>query len=162
MFGSFFSKPGKDLLISGDAQAHQFLADSWQWRIGDMRALHFSACGDVFLTDSQDAVHWLQTTSGTFSRLADSVAAFEASLKQKAFCEEVLQAPLVAGLKAKLGPLPVGRCYSYKIMPVLGGGPELENRVTLPLYEHVGLNGDIRVQIKDLPDGAVVQVRVVD
>lgn len=165
MFGGLFGKPkilGKALLIAGDTRVHQGLAESWGWLIGDKKPLHFSACGDVFLTDAAQAVEWLETTTGKLTRLVDSVSAFEELLKQRSFCDGVLQAPLVEQLRAQLGPLPPVRCYSYKMMPVLGGSEGLENRAILPLYEHVGLNGDIRLQVKDLPPGATIQIKVVD
>ena len=69
---------------------------------------------------------------------------------------------LVEASKDKLGPLEEGRKYYMVIPGVLGGEYGISNIKTLPLAELIRLSGDLGKQIKDLPDGAQVTLKVVD
>lgn len=62
----------------------------------------------------------------------------------------------------KLGVLPEGRKYCLKIPSVLGGAYEGDNLGTISLEELVLASGDIARQIKDLPSGAQVRLRVTE
>lgn len=109
LFKNLFGKPKDpltDLLLETNVQATEVLAKTWGWLIGkETQTLHFSACGDVFFTDSTDAVYWLRTMEGKFTKLADSVSSFEILLKQPSFREQVLQPQRVAKMHSQLGPL---------------------------------------------------------
>ena len=67
---------------------------------------------------------------------------------------------LVEEAKELLGPLADGRKYYLVIPGVLGGTYDASNIKTLPLDELIRLSGDIAQQIKDLPDGAKVEIKV--
>jgi len=54
-----------------------------------------------------------------------------------------------------LGP---GLCYSYKMLPILGGSYGPEGRVTLPIGEHFGLWGRMHREVSGLPDGTEIQI----
>ncbi len=69
---------------------------------------------------------------------------------------------LLAQAKEALGPLWEGRKYHLVIPGVLGGEYALSNIKTAPLVELVRLSGDIGRQIKDLPDGTEIELKVVD
>lgn len=69
---------------------------------------------------------------------------------------------LVAQAKQALGPLPEGRKYHLVIPGALGGEYAISNIKTAPLVELVRLSGDIGRQIKDLPDGAQIELKVVE
>lgn len=62
----------------------------------------------------------------------------------------------------KLGVLPEGRKYCLKIPAVLGGSYDANNLATISLEELVLASGDIAHQLKDLPDGAQVRIRVTE
>jgi hypothetical protein len=70
--------------------------------------------------------------------------------------------PLVEQACEKLGPLVEGRKYCFKIPAILGGQYAAENMGTIALLELIRASGDIAQQIKDLPAGAKVHLRVVD
>ena len=68
---------------------------------------------------------------------------------------------LVAEAERKLGPLPPDRCY-YLIYPSpLGGQYVADNMAMAPRVEVVSSSGDIANQIRHLPDGAKVQIKLV-
>jgi hypothetical protein len=69
---------------------------------------------------------------------------------------------LVEKAHEKCGALAAGRKYCLKIPAVLGGQYSSDNMGTITLLELIRASGDIAQKIKDLPDGAKVQLRVVD
>lgn len=69
---------------------------------------------------------------------------------------------MVEEAKELLGPLTDGRKYYLVVPGVLGGTYNASNIKTLPLEELIRLSGDIAQQIKDLPDGAKVEIKVTD
>jgi hypothetical protein len=44
---------------------------------------------------------------------------------------------------------------------VLGGSYSVENRYAISIAEHASFSGDLHRQIRDLPDGTAVRVKVV-
>ena len=70
--------------------------------------------------------------------------------------------PVVEKLVASGRVLSPRQCYSYRILPVLGGSYKAEDRVLLPIREHLGAWGSLHRQIADLPDGSQVQIEVTD
>jgi len=69
---------------------------------------------------------------------------------------------LVEKAQEHLGPLTEGRKYCLVTPGVLGGEYAISNIKTVPLIELIRFSGDLANQIKDLPDGAQVQLKVVD
>jgi len=68
--------------------------------------------------------------------------------------------PLVELATQKLGPVPDGRCYCLKIPAVIGGKYEPDNIGTISLEELISFSGDMAAQIKDLPDGAQIEIKI--
>ncbi|MRJ44238.1 DUF1851 domain-containing protein [Idiomarina loihiensis] len=78
------------------------------------------------------------------------------------FLEDWYMQALVEQAKESLGALSEGRKYCLVIPAALGGEYGISNIKTVPLVELVRFSGDLAKQIKDLPDGAEIQLRVVD
>lgn len=64
--------------------------------------------------------------------------------------------------RAHLGELPENRKYCLKIPGPLGGKYAPENFGTINWLEQIAVSGDVAEQIKDLPDGAQIKIKVVD
>lgn len=62
----------------------------------------------------------------------------------------------------KCGHLPEGKKYCLKIPSLLGGEYGGDNLAIASLVELIRISGDIAKQTQDLPDGAVVKLRIVD
>jgi hypothetical protein len=137
------------------------LLSEWRWLVGGMPSvLGWSKGGDLFLADRDGAIHLLDPGAGTVERIADSQSHFETQLSDANNADDLLQADIVSAFESMHGPLPAGRCLSYTMLPVLGGTYTLENRYPLSIREHAGVTGDMHRQIRDLPDGTEVEVRV--
>ena len=78
------------------------------------------------------------------------------------FLENWYMQSLVEQAKEKYGSPEEGKKYHLVIPGVLGGEYCISNINTAPLIEIIRLSGDIGKQIKELPDGAQVQLKVVE
>jgi hypothetical protein len=58
--------------------------------------------------------------------------------------------------------LSLGKIYSFKKLPILGGDYLPNNIVVMDIEEHFKITGYIHRQIKDLPEGTQIKFRIVD
>jgi Domain of unknown function (DUF1851) len=104
----------------------------------------------------------LDVGSGQLSRLADSRDQFAELLDVGDNANNWLMIPLVDRAVAAGITLGPGRCYGFKILPVLGGSYDLENVATYDLAVYFSMLADIQRQIKDVPDGTPIKLVVTD
>jgi hypothetical protein len=69
---------------------------------------------------------------------------------------------LVQAAAGRLGPAGEGRCYYLVIPSVLGGAYDVDNMATISITELVECYGGIACKVDGLPDGAQVELQVVD
>jgi len=151
-----------DLTMVPSDAAVAALRRSWAWLVpGPFTPSLFSALGDAFLELESGGVHWLDTGTGTLSRVADSVESFRALLGTEAandwFLPDLIEQLHAAG--KTLGP---GRCYTYVILPIFTEGRyDVSNLNPVPAEEHFALTGEMHERLAALPDGTKVRVVVV-
>jgi hypothetical protein len=63
--------------------------------------------------------------------------------------------------REKLGSLPQGRKYHFAIPGSIGGEYGIANICTVSQTEQINVSGDIGRQIKDLPDGTPLKLKIV-
>ena len=137
------------------------LAD-WRWLLGGRpRLTGWSSAGDLFYFDEATRVCRLDTGSGEFVLIADSISDFNSQLDDPVKAEELLLLPVVRAFEAAHGPLPEGRCLGFTTLPVFGGAYSIENRYSISVIEHASFTGDLHRQIRDLPDGTAIRLKVV-
>jgi hypothetical protein len=139
----------------------RILAD-WRWLLpqGESAVLLMSRYGDLFLEFDEGGIHMLDVGNGSLEKVAESSPDFWRKINEAESANNWLMIPLVDQLVAAGNVLEPGRCYSFIIPPVLGGEYTVENTVTLKVQEHFGVYASIHDQIKELPDGAQVRLRV--
>lgn len=121
-----------------------------------------SLSGDGFLSDPSGAVWWLNTGEAKLSKIASSRNEFQELLKKKENKDLWLMYPLICQF-IRSGKVPLlGQCFGFKTLPVLGGKYDADNMIPIKMSEHFGVTGDIHQQIKDLPEGTTVEIKVVD
>jgi hypothetical protein len=98
----------------------------------------------------------------TCEKIADDHAAFSKVWNNQDFLFDWDMAKLVSIAKDKLGILEEGRCYCFKLSPVLGGTHEVNNMAAISLKELIAFSGDIAEQIKDVPDGGKVEIKWIE
>jgi hypothetical protein len=102
----------------------------------------------------------LDVGNGSLEKVAESSPDFWRKINEAESANNWLMIPLVDQLVAAGNVLEPGRCYSFIIPPVLGGEYTVENTASLKVQEHFGVYASIHDQIKELPDGAQVRLRV--
>ncbi|MET0244354.1 MAG: T6SS immunity protein Tdi1 domain-containing protein [Flavitalea sp.] len=133
----------------------------WQWKISEMKGVvAVSVLGDAFLVGHDQAVYWLQTDSGELLRIADTVDDFHDLIHRPEKIDEWFLPFLVESLIESGKILQPDEVYSCKIPPLFGGEYELDNIIPTDMNIHFGFTGQVFQQIKTLPDGAKVNIRV--
>jgi hypothetical protein len=124
------------------------------------KIIALSRSGDAFIAQLDGKVWWLDTGGGELTEVAPSAAAFLQLLEDPTTARHLLLAPVVEEFVRIHGPIPVGKCLGFTQLPILGGSYSLANRWLAPAVEHFGLTGDMHRQIRDLPDGKRVNMRI--
>jgi hypothetical protein len=152
----------RSLTVSRDTFDETGLLRNWRWLVpDDYHVLCASLLGDLFLTDSDGRVFWLDVGGAELSEVAASVQAFEALRSDREqsnyyFGPVLVEACTQAGLS--LGP---GECYSYVMLPMLGGAYDPSNLKARTLQGHIAGWGPICEKLAQLPDGAQITFDVV-
>ncbi len=120
-----------------------------------------SSMGDIFLSGKDDAIYWLQTNDGTLSKVADNLKIFEVLLKDEDNIDNWFLPLLIEKLVVAGKILGENEVYSFKKLPVLGGDYSIENIDPTNMSVHFTFTGCICEQIKDLPDGTHVKIKVI-
>ena len=151
------------LLISPNSDAVEELRRAWSWLLPhDSQPLLFSALGDMFFQISSGEVHWLNTGTGEITRVAADEAEFRRHLDSELAVDWFLP-DLIDELAAKGQVLKPGQSYAFVILPIFREGTyAADNLRPVNAKEHFGLTGRIHKQIRDLPDGAQVNIKLVD
>ncbi|MEQ9587978.1 MAG: DUF1851 domain-containing protein [Parvibaculaceae bacterium] len=127
---------------------------------GEMTIWLVNRYGDIFAVLEDGSIHMLDVGAGTFARVANSRDDFCNMLDMDDNANQWLMIPLINKLVAAGKRLQNGYCYGYLQPPVLGGDYTVENTIMIPITEHYGLNASIHTQIKDLPDGSAVRLKI--
>lgn len=141
----------------------EVIRDSWGFiGIEPVSVIELNPFGNALVEAADGRVWRLCPEELSCVVVADSRANLEALVATPEFQADWHMVPLVELAAAHLGPLPDGRCYCLKIPAVLGGAYEKANLGTNSVAELLSFSGDMAQQIKDLPDGATVDLEVVD
>ena len=97
---------------------------------------------------------------GSLTKLAENRDDFATLIDEDDNADDWLMIPLVDRLVAAGVLLKPGECYSFLIPPVLGGDYTIENTVVLPIIEHYGVYGSYHEQLRGVPDGTKVVIKV--
>jgi hypothetical protein len=151
------------LLISPNSDAVEELRRAWSWLLPqDYQPILFSALGDMFFQISSGEVCWLNTGTGEITRVAADEAEFRRHLDSELAVDWLLP-DLVDELVARGQVLEPGQAYAFVRLPIFREGTyTADNLRPVNAKEHFGLTGRIHKQIHDLPDGAQVNIKLVD
>jgi hypothetical protein len=153
----------KDLTVKFDAETSDRLIKTWTWLMGaDKRVVLISAIGDMFVIDEEGKVYWLDIGAGELSLVAGNNQEFEGKLRDMEQVNEWFMIDLTTKLRQSERKLKDGQVYSYKKLPIIGGKYHVDNFAPLSIEEHFGYTGDLHRQMKDLPDGTTVEIKIVD
>lgn len=149
-----------DYLIAVEDQDWGELLSEWAWLLPPSFTVWLvNRYGDVMFRPADDSVQMLDVGSGEVTRLADNREHFQEIVDFDRNADNWFMIPLVdqcvnAGLL-----LEAGQCYTYAKPPVLGGEYTTENTRVIAIGEHYGFYGSLHRQLRDLPDGAQVELK---
>jgi hypothetical protein len=116
--------------------------------------------GDLFMILPDGTVHMLDVGAGSFAKVAENKDDFGRRIDEDDNAEDWLMIPLVDRLVAAGVLLKPGQCYSFVTPPILGGDYTVENTVLLPITEHYGVYSSYHDQLRGVPDGTKVTIKV--
>lgn len=139
------------------------ISRAWGWiGIDPEEVVAENDFGNVIVR-ATDGRYWRITPEdGTCVVVADDRAALDILLHDQEFLRDWYMRQLVAVARESLGELSFTRKYCLKIPGYLGGAYGMPNLATAPIHEIIGIAGDIARQTHELPDGAKIQLEVVD
>lgn len=134
------------------------LAKDWGWLIDldHQTLLSVSPFGDLLLRDDTGEISLLDINLGVLE-YASTGGTDPASLFPIAFDDQIAGRYRAAGLH-----LQPGKCYGLKIQEVTGGSFDVDNIYIATIAEYVSFMGDFHCQIKDVPDGGKIQIKIIN
>jgi len=137
------------------------LLSGWGWLLSSKFTVWLmNRFGDLFLVPSDGTVHMLDVGAGSLTKMAEARDDFCRRVDEGNNANHWLMIPLVDRLAAAGVHLQPGQCYSFLIPPVLGGGYTIDNTIVLPIKEHYGVYGSYHEQLRHVPDGTQVVLKV--
>jgi len=133
----------------------------WNWLLPPIyRVCLLTKAGDLFIETPEGPIHMLDVGSGKLRVAADSLDGFRHKISDPDTANEWLMIPIIDALYANGATLNEGQCFSYRMLPIFGGDHSMANRLPFPIHEHFGGWGSIHRQVKDLPDGSQVVIKI--
>ena len=123
------------------------LLSEWTWLLpSTFTPWIVNRLGDIIIANEDDTISFFDVGCGRFQRVADS--------------REHLIRLIDEGENGVL--LKPKTVYGFKVPPLLGGKYDLENFEVTDISVHYGFLGDLYGQMKDVPDGSKVRVKIVN
>lgn len=134
---------------------------AWAWcGIDAVEVVGENDFGNLIVRDAVGS-YWRLCPEDLYCKvIAEDRQTLDVLLKDQQFLHDWYMSGLVDQGLQRLGVLPEGRKYCLKIPGVMGGEYGGDNLATIGLQELVLVSGDIAQQIKDIPDGAQVRLKV--
>lgn len=146
-----------DLTINPGALNRETLLSDWAWAMEEpMLPVMLTAMGDVFAQGKSGAVYFMDIAAGKIERVAPNGDAFRALLTDAAFVTAKMRPERILRLRKMGLTLGPGQVYGYQQPPALGGSETPDNTEATDVAVHIGMNGQIHRQIKDLPPGTPI------
>ena len=139
------------------------IKESWGWvGIEPEEIVGENDFGNLMIKDAHGR-YWRLCPEDVYCEVvANNRDELDALSTNQEFLEDWYMQVLVEQAKEKYGILEEGKKFHLVIPGALGGEYAISNINVAPLIEIIRFSGDIGRQIKELPDGAEVQLKVVD
>ena len=116
----------------------------------------------MFLSANNGNIYWLAIDDGSLTKIANSKVEFEGMLTDESNIDNWFLPLLIDELAVANKYLGKNEVYSFKKLPIIGGDYSVENLDPTDVNVHFTLAGVLYQQIKDLPDGTKVQIKLID
>ena len=157
-----------EIAFKPDPETTREASEAWEWLVGEpWHVLMSSMFGGLFLEKQSGGVFRLECGAGLIERVADNTETFDHFIsgeRDTAWWKRVNEWFLPAFVERlhEVGKRPgPDQCYGLTILPIFEGGRYVvENVFITPRREWLSYTGSLYRQMKDLPDGAKVQIVV--
>jgi hypothetical protein len=135
----------------------------WRWAgLVPKRIIDTNKFGNLIVEHQNGFVWRIVPEELSCEIVAKDAAEYEVISQSEEFVADWQMQALVEAAEATYGPLADGDVF-YLVTPgVLGGEYDVSNINVLPLEELIALSGDLAKQIKDLPDGGEIELKVTE
>lgn len=139
------------------------IKEYWGWvGIDPVKIIGENDFGNLIIEDSSGSYWRLCPEDAYCQVVAANRTELDSLSKDQEFLEDWYMSALVEQAREHLGALPEGQKYHLVIPGVLGGEYAVSNIKVAPVHELVRFSGNLGEKIKDLPDGASIELNVVD
>ncbi|MFL5240785.1 MAG: T6SS immunity protein Tdi1 domain-containing protein [Gemmataceae bacterium] len=137
------------------------IREAWGWMgLEPAEVVAANSFGNLIIRATDGAFWRICPEEWSCQKIASNSEDFATVSSANKFRIEWEMSRLVEQAREKLGPLPEGRCYCLKVPAVIGGAYEVTNMGTISLVELTSFAGDMAKQIKDLPDGSKIEIKI--
>lgn len=145
-----------DLFLALDPEGLDVLLEDWRWKVGtDAKVFRVTVFGDIFTQSPGGQIHWLDTGSGEYVKVAESVEQWAEAAKSHS--PDWFHLDVLRELRALDLSLKPGQVYSWRHAPMLGGTESVDNVDFVSIEVHVSFAGRVAKKIHDLPPGAKIE-----
>jgi hypothetical protein len=125
-----------------------------------MTPILISSIGDMFLSDGEGKIYWLNVADGNLEIVATNIIEFKKKINDPEIVSDWFMTDLVAEIKKTGQALSIGKLFGYKKLPALGGEYLPDNFELTDIEIHFSIAGQIHEQIKDLPRGTPINIKL--
>ncbi|WOE73980.1 hypothetical protein [Alterisphingorhabdus coralli] len=156
----------ENLAFQPDKALSEHILSTWEWLLAskDVRPFLCSVVGDCFLANQDGKVLRLCCTDGTLEIVSNSRGEFDDLCREFAQDVELWFLPDLVLQAHKQGKIAKkGQCYQFIILPIFAECEfHADNLGVVPASELYTMLSDVHKQLKDLPEGAEVQLKLID
>jgi hypothetical protein len=150
-----------DYLIDHSNFDWRSLLREWMWLIpADFNVLKMSKFGDLFMALGDERVYLLDVSAGTLTKVGESPQEFEQKVEEGDNAIAWFLVPLIDRLKERGLMLLDGQCYGLRQPTALGGKYSFQNICVVTITDYLGAYGSIHAQLKDVPYGTEIIIKV--
>lgn len=136
------------------------IRDAWGWTgIDPVEVVTENDFGNLIIKDATDQFWRLCPEDVYCDVIAKSIAEYNEIIQDEEFLDDWFMSAMVEDAKKSLGSLKPGYKYHMVIPGILDGEYGGTNIKLAPLDKLIRFSGDLGKQIKDLPDGAEVELK---
>lgn len=139
------------------------IREAWGWcGLEPSEITHQNSFGNLIVRDEQMSYWRICPEELSARKIAQDESDFQLLFQSPDFAEDWAMIPMVRDTTAVFGQLSEGRVFCLQIPAVLGGKYEADNYGTISLIELISFSGDVAHQIKDVPEGAKIQIKLTE
>jgi hypothetical protein len=134
---------------------------AWNWTgLNPVEIVDSNCFGNLIVKDADDAFWRICPEELKCEKVAANAKQFAELARHPDFQSDWKMERLMKIAEKKLGRLKSGRCYCLKLSPIIGGAYDVSNIGEISIKELIAFSGDFAKQIKNVPDGGQIEIKL--